>query len=290
MGKNLPAKPNISMEVEKGFKRTSDPREARKVSVPKEHTVATKSKERFQVKLTDFGMPGFGYLMGGGFPMDSVYMLSGEPGTFYATFAQQALYKAAKSGQKVVYYSCESSSEDIQQDMATFGWNLEENMDNGSWVFSRIVPPQLEAIMAETPADPREQRIDLLPNSLSSLHKDFLARLEESRWSAISLSYLMRCYPAQEITDLVMFMVGAAHRLGGVHFILVPSGVHSDVEVNNIKSLVDGVLNFKFAQGFEQAEGEIEIQKLRRVVPKLKVIRHVVQDMGIEIETTARVG
>lgn len=289
-GKNLPNKPDISIEVEKPFKQTPDPRGARKVSVPKEHAVGPKAKERFEVKLTDFGMPGFGYVLGGGFPTDAVYMLSGEPGTFYATFAQQALYKTAKSGQKVVYYACESSSEDIQQDMATFGWNLDENIDNGTWVFSRIVPPQLEATVADTPADPREHKIDLLPNSLSSLHKDFLGRLEENRWSAISLSYLMRCYPSQEITDLVMFMVSAAHRLGGVHFILVPSGVHSDVEVNNIKSLVDGVLNFKFAQGFEQAEGEIEIQKLRRVIPKLKVIRHVVQDNGIEIETTARVG
>jgi KaiC/GvpD/RAD55 family RecA-like ATPase len=87
-----------------------------------------------------------------------------------------------------------------------------------------------------------------------------------------------------------MFMVNAAHKMGGVHFILLPGGVHQEAQVTNIKSLVDGVMSFKFAQGFEQAEGEIEIQKLRRVIPKLKVIRHVVQDNGIEIETTARVG
>jgi KaiC/GvpD/RAD55 family RecA-like ATPase len=255
-----------------------------------EQTGGTKPKTKFEVKLNDFGMAGFGYLLGGGFPEDSVYLMTGEAGTFYPTFVQQALQNAVMKGQKVVYYTVESSSQDIQQDMATFKWSIDDNMDNGSWQFTRLVPPQLKAIVSDAPEDPREKRIDLLPNSLTSVHQDFLQRLGENRWSAISLSYLMKCYPAQEIIDLVMFMVNAAHRLGGVHFILLPSGVHDEGEVNNIKSLVDGALNFKFAQGFEQAEGEIEIQKLRRVIPKLKVIRHVVQDDGIEIETTARVG
>jgi KaiC/GvpD/RAD55 family RecA-like ATPase len=276
--------------VDKAFKQTPEARDEGSKPLVSRESLDSKRSQKFEVKITDFGMQGFGYVLGGGFPTDAVYLLAGDPGTFYATFAQQALYSAVKKGQKVVYYTAEAASEDIRQDMALFGWDLDEYIDNGTWVFTRCVPPQLEGTMANTPPDPREQRIDLLPNSLSLLHKDLLSRLGEDRWSVISLSYLMKCYPAQEITDLVMFVVNAAHRLGGVHFILLPSGVHADTEVNNIKSLVDGVLNFKFAQGFEQAEGEIEIQKLRRVIPKLKVIRHVVQDNGIEIETTARVG
>ncbi len=47
---------------------------------------------------------------------------------------------------------------------------------------------------------------------------------------------------------------------------------------------------FKFAQGFEQAEGEIEIQKLRRVIPRVKVAKHAIQDDGLAIEASARVG
>lgn len=235
-------------------------------------------------------MQGFGYVLGGGFPIDAVYLMTGEPGTFYATFAQQALFNAVGKGQKVVYYTAEAGSADIQQDMATFRWAIDDYMDNGSWIFTRMVPPQLKAIVNDAPEDPREKRLDLLPNSLSALKGDFVERLVEDRWSAVSLSYLMKCYPTQEIIDFVMYMVNVAHKMGGIHFILMPSGIHPDSEINNIKSLVDGVLNFKFAQGFEQAEGEIEIQKLRRVIPKLKVIRHVVQDNGIEIETTARVG
>jgi len=287
----MPPTRKIYYATGKAFKgKTVAREEGSTETMPKEQNLAAKREKKFEVKLTDFGMMGFGYLLGGGFPTDSVYLLTGEPGTFYPTFAQQALYNAVNKGQKVVYYTAEAGSEDIQQDMATFRWDLDSHIDNGTWIFTRVVPPQLKAIVSDAPEDPREQRVDLLPNSISALQQDFVERLMESRWSAISLSYLMKCYPAQEITDFVMFMVNAAHKMGGVHFILLPGGVHDEAMINNIKSLVDGVLSFKFAQGFEQAEGEIEIQKLRRVIPKLKVIRHVVQDTGIEIETTARVG
>jgi KaiC/GvpD/RAD55 family RecA-like ATPase len=240
--------------------------------------------------MTDFGLQGIGYILGGGFPTNSVYLLTGDPGTFFPTFAQQALFNAVKKGTKVVYYTSESSSEDVMQDMLTFKWDISAKIDDGSWVFTRVVPPQLKTVANNTPADPREQRIDLPPNSLSALQEDFIERLNEGRWSALSLSYLMKTYPTDDVTDLVMFWVNAAHKLGGVHFILLPKGVHDDSEIAYLKSLVDGVLSFKFAQGFEQADGEIDIEKLRRVIPRVKTIRHAVQDDGLSIETSARVG
>jgi KaiC/GvpD/RAD55 family RecA-like ATPase len=250
----------------------------------------TPARPRAETGLSDFGLQGVAYVLGGGFPMSSVYLLTGDSGTFYATFAQQALVNIVKKGTKVVYYTSESSGEDILQDMATYKWDVENYVDDGSWVFTRVVPPSLEPIIKSTPEDPREQRIDLPLNSLQALQQDFVERLNEGRWSALSLSYLMKSYPESEINDLILFWVNAVHKLGGVHFIILPRGIHQETVVNYIKSLVDGVLSFKFAQGFGQAEGEIEIEKLRRVIPKVKTIRHAVQDDGLAIETTARVG
>jgi hypothetical protein len=53
---------------------------------------------------------------------------------------------------------------------------------------------------------------------------------------------------------------------------------------------MDGVLSFKSVEGFGQSEGEVEIQKLRRVIPKSKIFRHVIQADGLVVETTARIG
>jgi KaiC/GvpD/RAD55 family RecA-like ATPase len=248
------------------------------------------SRAPVEIGMSDFGLQGISYVLGGGFPTNSVYLVTGEPGTFYATFAQQALFNASKQKIKVVYYTSEASCDDVIQDMNTFKWDVNDAMDDGSWIFTRVLPPQLKTVANNTPEDPREQRLDLPPHSLTPLRADFLERLNEGRWSALSLSYLMKSYPEDEITDLIMYWVSAAHNLGGVHFILLPKGIHEESRVNYIKSLVDGVLSFKFAQGFEQAEGEIDIEKLRRVIPKVKTIRHAVQDNGLAIETTARVG
>jgi KaiC/GvpD/RAD55 family RecA-like ATPase len=288
-GDRVPRKTTVIYEGRNAFKenpsksRTSSP-------LPKTHSLGTTSHNRFDMKLTDMGMQGLGYIMGGGFPTNAVYMLTGQTGSYYQTFAQQALYNMVKTDVKVVYYTIESTSEDVQQDMATFKWDVNEQLDNGTWVFTRLIPPTLKTIAAKAPEDPREQTMDLPPNSLTSLQEDFTERLKEGRWSALNLAYLLNSYPQQEITDLVMFWVNAAHTMGGIHFIMTPEGTHDEAHMNYLKSIVDGVLTFKFAQGFEQAEGEIEIQKLRRVIPRVKVVRHAIQDDGLAIETSARVG
>ncbi len=288
----MAARPRDAYASGKSYKDSPDRGkfEGTKRSLSAKGQTTITSRAPVEPGLSDFGLQGIGYILGGGFPTNSVYLLTGEPGTFYATFAQQALYNASHDKTKVVYYTSESSSEDVIQDMHTFKWDVNDAMDDGSWIFTRVVPPQLKTIVSNTPEDPREERIDLPPNSLNALEQDFLEKLNEGRWSALSLSYLMKSYPESEVMDLVMFWVAAAHSMGGVHFVLLPKGIHDDNQVNYIKSLVDGVMSFKFAQGFEQAEGEIDIEKLRRVIPKVKTIRHAVQDNGLAIETTARVG
>lgn len=244
----------------------------------------------YKLKLTNFGMQGLDFVLGGGLPEDSVYILTGPPGTFYSTFAQQALYNRVISRGKVSYYTVEVPSTDIEQDMATFGWKIRDYIDDGSWNFVRPLPPQLQNFVDLMPEIPYEERINLSSSSLAQLTQNFLSKLKEGRWTAIDISYLLNVYNLNEITNLVMFMVNAAHRLGGVHFILFPSGAHDDKSVAYLKNLVDGVISFRFVQGFGQTEGEMEIEKMRRVIIKTKLIRYVLQNDGISIETTARIG
>ncbi len=256
----------------------------------KEKALIPSIPNKFEVKLTNLGMQGLEYVLKGGIPTESVYMLTGPPGTYYTQFAQQALYNHLISKGKVVYYAVEIPCTDVEQDMALFKWNLSSYIDDGSWQFCRPLPPQLQKIAELIPENPHEERINLTQNSLNALAQNFLLKLKESRWSALNLSFLMRSYPITEVTDLVMFWVNAVHKFGGVHFLTLNGGIHEEREVNYIKSLVDGVFVFKFSQGFEQTEGEIEIEKIRRTIPKAKTIRHVVQDDGITIETSGRIG
>ena len=244
----------------------------------------------YQVKLTNVGIQGLEFVLGGGLPEDSVYLLTGKPGTYYTTFAQQAIVNHLSRQGKAVYYSAEVASADLRQDMMVYGWDVRQYVDDGSLVFARPLPPQLQAFVELMPAVPYEQQIKMSSVGLGSLTKDFISRLKDGRWSLLNFSYLMNLYPMQEITDLMMFWVNAVHRYGGVHFVTLLDGAHDERQVTMLKNLVDGVFNFKFVEGFGQSEGEVEVQKLRKVVPKSKTFRHVVQSDGLFVETTARIG
>lgn len=241
------------------------------------------------IKLTSLGLQGLDYVLGGGLPENSVYLLMGTAGTHYITFADQAVYNHLSKGGKAAIYNAETPLNDTIEDMDLYGWNVRPYLDDRSLVYSRPMPPQLQTLSEFMQENPMEEVIKL-GSSLGNLTKDFVEKLKEERWSVLNLSYLMSIYPQQEVTDLVMFWVGAVHKFGGVHFMTLPESVHEERHVNFLKSIVDGVLSFKFAQGFGQAEGEVEIQKLRRVIPKSKTFRHTVQPDGLAIETTARIG
>jgi KaiC/GvpD/RAD55 family RecA-like ATPase len=243
-----------------------------------------------QVRLSNLGIQGLEFVLGGGLPMDSVYILTGEPGTSYPTFAQQAIYSHLAKKGKAVYYTSETSSTEIEQDTSLYGWNFQSYVDDGSLVFVRPLPPLLQGLVNLMPRVPSEQFLNLSSVGLGSLTKDFLTRLKEDRWSILNVSYLMNTYSPQEITDLMLFWVNAVHKYGGVHFVLMLQGAHDERQVTFLKNLVDGVLSFRSVEGYGQSEGEVEIQKLRRVLPRSKTFRHVVQSDGLVVETTARIG
>ncbi len=244
----------------------------------------------YQVKLSNLGIPGLEFVTGGGMPEDAVYILTGQPGTYFTTFAQQAIFSHLAKKGRAVYYTAETSSTDIKQDTDLYGWNFQSYVQDGSLQFVRPLPPSLQTLVGLMPQVPSEQILNLSSAGLGSLTRDFLSKLKDERWSILNISYLMNQYTPQEINDLMLFWVSAVHKYGGVHFILMLQGAHDERQVIFLKSLVDGVLNFKFVEGYSQAEGEVEIEKLRKVIPKSKTFRHVVQNDGLVVETTARIG
>ena len=243
-----------------------------------------------QVKLSNLGIPGLEFVTGGGMPEDCVYILTGQPGTYYATFAQQAIAAHLERKGKAVYYTSETSSTEIEEDTDLYGWGYRHFVEDGSLAFVRPLPPSLQGLVGLMPRVPTEQLLNLSSAGLGALTRDFLSRLKEDRWSVLNISYLMNQYTAQEINDLMLFWVNAVHKYGGVHFVLMLEGAHEEKQVTFLKNLVDGVLCFRTVDGFGQSEGEVEIQKIRRVHPKSKSFRHVVQSDGLVVETTARIG
>jgi len=70
------------------------------------------------------GIPGLDRLIGGGYPKNSVVLVSGGPGTGKTTFAMQYIYNGAKIGEPGVYISFEQEAEHLKDSVKQFGMDF----------------------------------------------------------------------------------------------------------------------------------------------------------------------
>jgi KaiC/GvpD/RAD55 family RecA-like ATPase len=68
------------------------------------------------------GVPKLDSLLGGGFPENSVVMVTGGTGTGKTILSLQFLWDGLQRGEPCVYLSLEEDAEDIKADGRQFGW------------------------------------------------------------------------------------------------------------------------------------------------------------------------
>src|SRR3989338_5019893 len=72
------------------------------------------------------GISGFDELFEKGIPKGTATLLCGGPGPGKTIFGLQALYNAAKNGEKCIYMTFEENEDKLRQHMGDFGWSPEE--------------------------------------------------------------------------------------------------------------------------------------------------------------------
>jgi len=243
--------------------------------------------EKKNVRLPS-GIPGFDDLLGEGFPNGSLYILSGPYGGHNSTFAQQVLYNRVISKGNVAYYVIENSSDDITEDMAVFNWHISKYVDDGSWKFIRLLPPSIEKIAKLTDEVPMEARIPL-KSSLMPFQDSFLAMLKEERWCTMNISYIMQNFAQNDIVELLLYMLAAVRKHGGVHFLLLTEGLIEAKTMNTIKDLVDGVFEFENTERAIEYGTTLHIRKMRRTVLSTRMIKITLMPSGMVAETASRI-
>jgi len=233
------------------------------------------------------GIPGFDEILGQGLPAGSLYLLSGLLGSDANLFAQQVLYNAVIRKGKVAYYTVENSSTDIISSMQLFRMNIQQYVDDGSWVFARAVPPNMKKVMDVLPEVPMEKRIDL-EGSLSNLMNHFHESVKEGRSTALHLPQLIRSFPLDEIQNLLFFMTGVVRKLGGIHLLLFTEGAHAQSVTVTIKDAVDSVFEITTEARGSEIENIVTIQKIRNMRPKSRIIRLATRENGLATETIRR--
>jgi circadian clock protein KaiC len=71
------------------------------------------------------GIEGLDYLLGGGFPINRMYLLEGDPGSGKTTMALQFLLEGARLGEPGVYATLSETEEELRDVAASHGWSLD---------------------------------------------------------------------------------------------------------------------------------------------------------------------
>lgn len=238
--------------------------------------------------LVETGIPGLDAILGGGLPDHSLILVLGEPGSHYNTFVSQVLYNYVYEGGKVAYYVAETLNTDIMQDMSHFGWDLKEYLNRGSWVFVNLRTSDLQELAALSPRVFSQGFTISLTRGLNSLKTDLLTKIKEDRWTVLELSHILHHFNLDEVMSLILYWRMAMRLYGGLHFAVLPLGVHPENVLNALKHLADGVLEFRLREAPRAFDTLMIVQKLRGFRRPL-LIAFTVEEDGIVIETAARI-
>ncbi|MCX6695154.1 MAG: AAA family ATPase [Candidatus Altiarchaeota archaeon] len=72
------------------------------------------------------GVPGLDEMLYGGIIKGRPYLVAGGPGTGKTTLCVQFLMEGLKNNEKALYLSLEEQADELKEDMALFGWNLDK--------------------------------------------------------------------------------------------------------------------------------------------------------------------
>ena len=71
------------------------------------------------------GIEGLDYILGGGFPRNRMYLLTGDPGAGKTTLAMQFLLAGARNGEQGVYATLSETDEELRDVARSHGWSLD---------------------------------------------------------------------------------------------------------------------------------------------------------------------
>jgi circadian clock protein KaiC len=76
----------------------------------------------------------------GGIPKGNAIMIAGGPGTGKSILCRHICYNRISAGYNCMYVSFEETNERIIKSMKSFGWNVEQYIENGQFLIQKINP------------------------------------------------------------------------------------------------------------------------------------------------------
>lgn len=205
--------------------------------------------------VTPTGVPGLDFVLGGGLPINRVYLVEGNPGTGKTTLALQFLLEGAQRGESTLYVTLAESAHELEAVAASHGWDL------GALQLFELTPPD-EILNPETQYTvfhPSDVELD------QTAHRIYEAveRLQPTRVVVDSLSE-MRIL-AQDPLRLRRQVLALKHFFTGRGCtVLLLDDLRSDDSELHFASIVHGVIRLQqLALEYGAERRRLRVTKLR---------------------------
>ncbi len=221
------------------------------------------------------GVPGLDIVLGGGLPLNRLYLLQGKPGTGKTTLALQYLQEGVRRGESALYVTFSETKAELEIVAASHGWDLSKIAILDLSVISEAVVAQSQNTLFHSSEVELGHTIRLLEEEVkrSKPVRIVIDSMSELRLlSDSSFRYrrqiLMMKEFFQSVDSTVVLLDDLTTEAGDLH----------------VQSIVHGVLLLeKFRAGYGVERREFHISKLRGVGFKGGTHDYTIQKGGIEI-------
>ncbi len=210
------------------------------------------------VKKLSTYIPGFDLLSMGGLPENRTTLVSGTSGSGKTVFATQFLVEGIRNdNQGGVFVTFEESPRDIQRNLQSFGWDIEDFKQQGKWAFVDATPSmdtdQLEA-----------GQYDL--GAFMARVEHAIRKVDAKRLSIDSFGAVFGQFADANAIRRELLRLGVALREMGVTTVLTTERLeeHGPVARHGVEEFVaDNVLILRNMMSEEKRRRTLEILKFR---------------------------
>ena len=216
-----------------------------------------RKETREGVQKLPTGIPSFDVIAKGGLPRNRTTLISGTAGSGKTIFAVQFLAAGIADGENGVFVTFEESSNDIRQNMRSFGWDLAAWEREGSLTFVDASPdPEIETIESGS--------FDL--GALMARVENAVKKVNAKRVSVDSLGAVFSQFSDQSIVRRELFRIAWALKHMGVTAVLTAERVNDYGPIARFgveEFIADNVMVLRNVLEAENRRRTIEILKFR---------------------------
>ena len=216
-----------------------------------------RKESREGVQKLPTGIPSFDVIAKGGLPRNRTTLISGTAGSGKTIFAVQFLAAGIADGENGVFVTFEESSNDIRQNMRSFGWDLAAWEREGSLTFVDASPdPEIETIESGS--------FDL--GALMARVENAVKKVNAKRVSVDSLGAVFSQFSDQSIVRRELFRIAWALKHMGVTAVLTAERVNDYGPIARFgveEFIADNVMVLRNVLEAENRRRTIEILKFR---------------------------